>query len=407
MELTDSLKAFLKETAQTLKGHERRRFMAKTVAELGIGGQRRAERELGWNRELIRKGQREVTSGIICVDAFKSRGRKPTESRLPLLLEDLQAIVDSQSQIDPQFRTNRLYTRLSAAQVRVELMEQKGYSPEELPTAETIRQRLNELGYYPSKVGKTRPKKKIAVTEAIFEQLDIVKQEAQQDQTVLRLSLDAKAVVKIGPFSRGGTSRADIQGCDHDFNPKATITPYGIFLPQLDEVFLYLATSKVTSDFMADTLDSWWQSNRERFSHIQTLLIHQDNGPENHSRRTQFMKRMVEFANTHRLYLRLAYYPPYHSKYNPIERVWGILENHWNGSILDEIDTVVNFARTMRWMGQHPVVTLVNQTYQTGIKLTQKAMAEVETQIQRLTNLDVEGLPNLGKWFVDISYTTG
>jgi hypothetical protein len=161
VELTESLKSLLKETAQTLKGHERRRFMAKTVEELGSGGQRLAERELGWNRDLIRKGQREVNSGIICVDAFKSRGRNLTERRLPMLLEDIRAIVDRQSQTDPQFRTNRLYTRLSAAQVRVELIEQKGYRGEELPTSETLRKRLNELGFFPSKVGKTKPKKKL------------------------------------------------------------------------------------------------------------------------------------------------------------------------------------------------------------------------------------------------------
>lgn len=161
MELTESLKTFLKETAQTLKGHERRRFMAKTIEQLGSGGQRLAERELGWNRHVIRKGQREVNSGIICIDAFSSRGRKPTESRLPHLLEDIRAIVDSQSQIDPQFKTNRLYTRLSAAQVRIELITQKGYSDEELPTSETIRKRLNDLGFFPSKVGKTRPKKRL------------------------------------------------------------------------------------------------------------------------------------------------------------------------------------------------------------------------------------------------------
>ena len=158
---------------------------------------------------------------------------------------------------------------------------------------------------------------------------------------------------------------------------------------------------------MADTLDAWWYSNRERFGHIKTLLINQDNGPENHSRRTQFMKRMVEFSITHKLSLRLAYYPPYHSKYNPIERVWGVLEHHWNGDILDEIETVVNFAQTMTWMGKHPVVTLVTKTYQTGVKLTQKAMAQVETQIERLTHSKLEGLPDLGKWFVDISYRPG
>lgn len=213
---------------------------------------------------------------------------------------------------------------------------------------------------------------------------------------MLRLSLDAKATVKIGPFSRGGKNRVETEACDHDFSSSPKLTPYGILLPELDELFIYCTTSKVTSDFMVDVLESWWESSRDRFAHIQTLVLNQDNGPENHSRRTQFMKRMVEFARKYQLNLRLAYYPPYHSKYNPIERIWGVLENHWNGNILDEISTVINFAQTMKWKGCHPTVKLITETYQTGVKLTKREMKEVENQIQRL--------PELGKWFVDIFY---
>ena len=144
-----------------------------------------------------------------------------------------------------------------------------------------------------------------------------------------------------------------------------------------------------------------------RFPQVKTLLLNQDNGPENHSRRTQFMKRIVEFAQRHCVNIRLAYYPPYHSKYNPIERTWGILENHWNGSILDEIDTVLNFARTMTWKGQNPVVRLVTKIYKTGVKLAKQAMAEVENQIQRLTCVLVHDEQlNLGKWFIDIVYNS-
>ena len=161
LELTEGIKALLKETAERLKGHERRRFMAKTVAELGAGGQRLAEKELGWNRDLIRKGKREVESGIVCVDAFELRGRRLTEERLPNLLIDIKEIVDSQSQTDPKFKPNRLYTRMSVAEVRRQLIAEKGYSTEELPGEETIRTRLNQLGYYPSKVGKTKPLKKL------------------------------------------------------------------------------------------------------------------------------------------------------------------------------------------------------------------------------------------------------
>src|SRR5215216_1939919 len=160
MELSGTLKSLFIETAQALKGPARRRFMAQTVKELGSGGQRRAERELGWNRVTIRKALRELDSGLICLDNFAARGRKLAEAHLPNLLIDITAIVDSQSQADPQFRTNRLYTRLDAAEVRRQLLVQKGYTDDELPCVQTITTKLNALGYYPQKVAKSEPKKR-------------------------------------------------------------------------------------------------------------------------------------------------------------------------------------------------------------------------------------------------------
>lgn len=160
MELTDSLKALFIETARTLTGSPRRLFMARTVKELGPGGQRRAERELGWNRATIRTGTHELDSGLICLDNFAARGRKKAEDHLPNLLTDIAAIVDSQSQADPQFRTKRLYTRLDAAEVRRQLIAQKGYTDAELPCLQTITTKLNALGYYPQKVAKSQPKKR-------------------------------------------------------------------------------------------------------------------------------------------------------------------------------------------------------------------------------------------------------
>ena len=159
MELTDSLKTMLIETARSLKGSARRLFMARTVNELGYAGQQRAARELGWGRMTIRKGLRELDSGLACLDAYALRGRKRAEDHLPNLLTDIKAIVDSQSQADPQFRTQRLYTRLTAAEVRRQLIAQKGYTDTHLPTAETIGAKLNALGYYPQKVAKSLPKK--------------------------------------------------------------------------------------------------------------------------------------------------------------------------------------------------------------------------------------------------------
>jgi len=185
-----------------------------------------------------------------------------------------------------------------------------------------------------------------------------------------------------------------IKAADHDFKPVATVTPVGIFLPASDELFLYGVTSKVTSDCLVDRLVDWWETVKERFSHIKTLLINLDNGPESQSRRTQFMQRLVEFVQCYRITVRLAYYPPSHSKYNPIERGFGILEQHWNGALLDSVDALIQYATSMTWKGKHPVVELVTTTYQTGVKLTKKAMRLVETQLERW--------PHLEKWFVDI-----
>lgn len=160
MELTESLKTLYIETARLLKGSAKRLFLARAVAELGPGGQRLAQRELGWNRQTIRKGTHEMRTGLTCQDAFALRGRKAAEARLPDLLADIKTIVDGQSQTDPQFRNNRLYTRLTPGEVRRQLIAQKGYAEASLPCEEGLRQRLNRMGYHPKRVKKSLPKKR-------------------------------------------------------------------------------------------------------------------------------------------------------------------------------------------------------------------------------------------------------
>jgi transposase len=222
---------------------------------------------------------------------------------------------------------------------------------------------------------------------------------ADADPTTLRLSLDAKATVAVGPFSRKGKSRVATQACDHDFKPEATVTPVGILLPATTDLFIYGVTAnKVTSDCLVDCLSHCWETIQERFPAVTTLALNLDNGPENHSRRTQFMARIVDFVHRYQVTVQLAYYPPYHSKYNPIERCWGALEHHWNGSLLDSVEAVLNFAETMTWKGRHPLVELVTTTYATGVKLTKQAMDAIEAKIVRL--------PGLDKWFVTISPAT-
>lgn len=160
MELTEEFKANIIETAKVLRGHERRLFMARTARSLGEGGQRRAEADFGWNRVTIRKGMHELRSSITCCDALAFRGRARSEEKLPSLLNDIRDIAKCFSQTDPQFRNRRLYTRLTAEELRRQLIEQKEYRAVELPTPRTLRTKLNALGFHLTKVAKCKPKKR-------------------------------------------------------------------------------------------------------------------------------------------------------------------------------------------------------------------------------------------------------
>jgi hypothetical protein len=147
------------DTAQTLKAGQRRLFMARAVDAMGPGGQAWAEAHLGWNRQTIRKGMHELRSGMTRVDAFHCRRRKPAEMHLPRLLDDIRSIADAHSQADPKFQTNRLFTRISAAEVRRRLIAESGYTDGQLPTQQTINAKLNLLGFRLTRVAKCRPQK--------------------------------------------------------------------------------------------------------------------------------------------------------------------------------------------------------------------------------------------------------
>jgi hypothetical protein len=205
----------------------------------------------------------------------------------------------------------------------------------------------------------------------------------------LRISLDTKAKVKLGEFSRGGVARGQkaVRAADHDMHPQAVLAPAGILEVEADQLNLVFGTSRDTSDFVADCLELWWTNRQAAYPEVQRLLIDLDNGPEIGSSRTQFMKRLVEFSDRHRLTLELAYYPPYHSKYNLVERCWGILENHWNGALLNTIQAALAWARTMTWRGIAPLVHLLDRVYETGVRLTPRLFRPIATRLQRSITL--------------------
>jgi len=190
--------------------------------------------------------------------------------------------------------------------------------------------------------------------------------------------------VKIGNFSRGGVTRGDNQADDHDLGCKEKYIPCGIVDEDSADLNITFGSSYKTSDFIVDTIEAKWNAMDEQ-EKAQTSLIQikMDNGPESSGRRTQFLSRMVQLVDLINKPIQLLYDPPYHSKYNPIERCWGLLELKWNGTKLTDAETMLEWAKRMTWKGLHPVVELSRQVYQKGVRLSQKAMQAVEARLKR------------------------
>jgi Rhodopirellula transposase DDE domain len=183
-------------------------------------------------------------------------------------------------------------------------------------------------------------------------------------------------------------------------SPRAVLVPLGILeqtrgAQTVDQPFLVFGHSRETADFIADGLELWWNERQADHPGVRCLQIELDNGPEIASSRTQFMKRLVAFSDRHQVAIKLVYFPPYHSKYNPIERVWGILEQHWNGTLLNTVEVVLRWAVTFTWRGHAPMVRQIEKVYERGVKLTTLAFRPIAARLQR-----TEGL---NKWSLSIS----
>jgi Rhodopirellula transposase DDE domain len=202
--------------------------------------------------------------------------------------------------------------------------------------------------------------------------------------SVKRWSIDCKATVKIGEFSRGGLTRGDNQASDHDMGCKEKYVPCGIVDEESGALHITFGSSYKTSDFIVDVLEAKWAALDAQDKAATGLIqIKMDNGPESSGKRTQFLHRMVQLADNIQKPIQLLYYPPYHSKYNPIERCWGILELKWNGAKLIDAETMVEWAKRMTWKGIHPVVELSRKLYQKGISLGKAAMQAIEERLER------------------------
>ena len=214
--------ATLKDAAGKLTGVKRRAFQAQVTLDYLEGRARLAETLLGWSRRTVELGLHELRTGITCVAHFSARGNRKWEEKQPQLEADIRALADPESQVDPKFQSPFLYTRITARAMRQALIEEKGWTDEELPCQNTIGNILNRLGYRLRRVQKAKPVKRIEATDAIFDNVREQNQASDERADSLRISLDTKAKVDLGDFSRGGTRRGPeaTQAWDHDLRTK-------------------------------------------------------------------------------------------------------------------------------------------------------------------------------------------
>jgi transposase len=227
------------------------------------------------------------------------------------------------------------------------------------------------------------------MTDAIFDNVHAVNAWADADPDTLRISMDTKATVHVGAYSRRGRSRGRkaVAAVDHEMAPKHKLAPGGVLEPAQGRAFVFFTDSNKTSEFVVDGLRQWWSFRKHDLSFIRRLVINLDNGPECSSHRRHFLHMLTQFADTENLEIRLVYYPPYHSKYNPIERYWGGLERSWNGYLLDNVQAVLNRAANFVWRTQRTVVSLIEKSYEKGITLSNSEVKTLEKRLVRSESL--------------------
>lgn len=203
--------ALLRLAAQRLTGIQRRLFVAEVTLQLCGGNARRAERRFCWGRETVRKGLHELQQGIHCLDNFQARGRPRLEDKHPQLAQDIRELAEPHTHADPELKSDRRYANLSAAEMVTLLQTKKGYAQAALPSVRTMRDIMNRLGYRLKRIQKGKPLKKTRQTDAIFANVQAVREEVQGDPETLEIAMDTKAKVNEGDYARGGKN-ADRRG---------------------------------------------------------------------------------------------------------------------------------------------------------------------------------------------------
>lgn len=397
MSISEKLENGYKNQIEMIKNEKNRIIRMKLIGSLtlDIGGRciSAIAKAVKCSRKFVRKSVAFVRDEYTEQLKLEFRGRKRLTEKYPDLKKDIETVIEDSLSTDPKFKSEEQYVNMTIIEIKKQLIKTGKYNDKSFHNS-SLNNLVNKMGYHLKKVKKTKPLKKIEQTNDIFENVHKKKQEAIQDKHTALISLDTKDKVLLGPFSRGGKNRVQIDAVDHELTNDCLI-PFGILDIKKNTPYFFNYTSKPTSLDLVECIEEFWKEQYAN-TNYNKLSILLDNGPDNSGVRTIFLKGLINITKKYKIEIELIYYPPYHSKYNPVERLWARLENFWNGFLLETVDICLNFMRNLTWKKVKSVVKLKEVKYEKGLKVDKKEMFELENNY--ITRTD-----GIKKWSVLIT----
>ena len=381
MSISEKLEKMYKNQINNIKNEKNKISKKKMIGSLAldIGGRcvSAIAKSLECSRKYVKKCYNFVKEGCIEQTKLEFRGRKRLIEIYPCLERDIIEVIENSLSTDPKFKTEKQYVNMTVKEIKKQLIETGKYQENSFSNS-SLNNILNEMGYGLKKVKKTKPLKKIKETDDIFNNVHKKKDEGLLDNKTAMISIDTKDKVLVGPFSRNGYNRIVVEAVDHELTNNCLI-PFGILDLKKNTPYFFNYTSKPTSLDLVDCIEEFYVEQYLN-SGINKLMIFLDNGPDNSGVRTIFLSGLINIAKKYNIKIELVYYPPYHSKYNPVERLWARVENNWNGFLLETVEICLNFMRNLTWKGVKSVAKLKEVKYQKGLTIDKKEMRKLEDE---------------------------
>ncbi len=397
MSILQIIKKSYKNLIKVIKNCSNKEQKMKMIGSLAVDIGKRCISALskifGLSRITIRKAIKIFENKVFYKKEIETRGRKKLIEKYSSLKEDITKVIENYLSTDPRFKTEKQYVNMTVKEIKKQLIETGKYQENSFSNS-SLNNILNSMDYGLKKVQKTKPLKKIEETDAIFDNVNKKKEEGFKDNKMVMISIDTKDKVLLGPFSRNRKNRIQIEAVDHELTNDCLI-PFGILDLKNNTPYFFNYTSKPTSLDLVDCIEEFFEEqylNKD----ISKLMIFLDNGPDNSGVRTIFLSGLINIAKKYNIQIELVYYPPYHSKYNPVERLWARLEKIWNGFLLETKEVCLSFMKNLTWRNTKSVTKLKEVKYEKGLTINKKEMKMLEDKY--ITRTD-----GIKKWSVLIT----